>query len=189
MARFRRKRSRGGGGGGSSGRGFVGFYLYILGIVAFVVGLIMYGIVLSTLDTAYTTISGYTWESNLNSIVGIWPMVLLVLFMIAGVAGISGGALINWKKGSSGKGLDAFMVFIMGGLSIVIGILMFNIANTQMNTLAVAINATTNIASFTGLYSMITIWPIVVFIVMMVGAASQIVAAGFGAYKSVRGSM
>ena len=79
------------------------------------------------------------------------------------------------------------MVFVMGAVSVVIAIIMFGIINTQMNTLAVAINATTNIASFTGLYNMITIWPLVVFVIMMAGAVSSLVAGGIGGYRRLRG--
>ena len=190
MSRFRRKKGsrRGGGGGGAgSSSSWGGFVAFIMGTVSFLIALITFGIVLSNYDTAYTTASTYGWMVGLTSIMGVWPMVLLIVFMVAGLGGIGGGAYLNWKRGSSGSWNDIFMVFVMGAVSCVIAIIMFGIIETQLNTTAVAINATTNIASFTGLYSMITIWPMVVFVIMMAGAVSSIIAAGMGGWKQIKG--
>jgi hypothetical protein len=158
-----------------------------MGTVAMLIALITFQIVLSNFDTAYTSASGYTWMTGLTSIMGVWPMVLLILFMVAGLGGIGVGAYINWRKATGGSWNDIFMVFVMGAVSCVIAIIMFGIVNTQMHTLAVAINATTNIASFTGLYNMVTIWPMVIFVIMMAGAVSAIVAAGIGGWRNIRG--
>ena len=189
MSRFRRKKgSRGGGGGGGGGGGpWGGFVAFIMGTVSFLIALITFGIVLSNYDTAYTTAATYGWMTGLTSIMGIWPMVLLIVFMVAGLGGIGGGAYLNWKRGTKGGWNDIFMVFIMGAVSCVIAIIMFGIIETQLNTTAVAIIGTTNISSFVGLYSMITIWPMVIFVIMMAGAVSSIIAAGMGGWKQIKG--
>ena len=191
MAKFRRKKSKGGGGGGgggiASGSQWSGFIAIVFGAVALLVDLIAYGIVLSNYDTAYTTASGYTWMTGLTSIMGIWPMVLFLVFMAAGIGAIGVGAYMNWRRAAHGSWTDIFIVFIMGAVSVVITVIMFGIINTQMNTLAVAINATTNVASFVGLVSIVGIWPMVIFLVMIGASVAQMGAAGYGGYKQLAG--
>jgi hypothetical protein len=160
----------------------------VVGAVALLVDLIAYGIVLTNYDTAYTAAKAYTWETGLTSIMGIWPMVMFLVFMAAGIGAIGYGAYTNWKKGSQGNWTDIFMVFIMGAVSVIISVIMFGIVNTQANTLAVAINATTNVASFTGLVSIIGVWPMVIFLTMIGAGLSSIAAAGYGTYKHIRGA-
>jgi hypothetical protein len=188
MSRFRKNSGKNSGGGGSGGGNrFAGFTAIVFGAVALLVDLIAYGIVLSNYDSAYTTAKTYTWATGLSSIMGIWPMVLFLVFMAAGIGAIGVGAYMNWKKAQSGQWTDVFMVFIMGAVSIILTVIMFGIINTQMNTLAVAINATTNIASFTGLISIVGIWPMIIFLSMMAAAIAQLAGAGYGGWKKMTG--
>jgi len=190
LSKFRRfhKGSSGGGGGGNTNK-YAGFLAIVLGSVAMLICLIAYGIVISNYDTAYTAASGYSWATGMTSIMGVWPLILFLVFMAAGLGAVGVGAYINWNKGANGGWTDVFLVFIMGAVSVVITVIMFGIINTQMNTLAVAINATTNVAKFTGLVSIYGIWPMVIFLAMMAASVSQLGAAGYGAYKHLAGKM
>lgn len=188
MARFRRrskgKRRLGGGGGGLLGT--AGFMPTIFGAVAMLIALITFGIALSNFDTTYTAVSGYSWMTGLTSVMGPFPMVIFLAFMVAGLSGIGYGAYQNFKMASAGGWTNVFYGFVMSAVSVVIMLILFGIIATQLNTTGVAINATTNIASFVGLYSISTIWPLVVFVTMIGAALAPLAGVGYMAVQAVR---
>ena len=189
MSRFRRKRSGGGGGGGSSGlMKTSGFLSTVMGAVAMLIALITFGIALSNYDTTYTAVSGYTWMTGLTSIMGPFPMVIFLAFMAAGVGAVGYGGFQNYKMASGGNFTGMFYGFIMAAVSVVIVLIMYGIIATQMNTTAVAINATTNIASFVGLISIVSVWSMVVFVVMVGAAIAPIAGIGVGAVRKFKGT-
>jgi len=185
MSRF--KRRGGGGGGGSKGNTWTGFIGVVMGGVALMVCLIMYGIFLTNYDTAYTAAGGYSWEVGLTSIMGIWPMVIFLVIMSVGLAAVAGGTMLSIKKTLSGGWVDVFMGIVTGVVSLIIVVIIWGIVNTQFNTTAVAINATTNKASWSGLVSIIGIWPMITFLAMMASGIAQIGAAGYASYQHLRG--
>jgi hypothetical protein len=189
MSRYRRKRSGGGGGGGGKSGQWMGFIAIIMGIVAMIVNLIMFGIGIAALDTAYTAAATYTEQVGLTSIMGIWGMVIFLVFMAAGIAALTGGSVAQWKKGSSGSWMDVFMVAIMGGVTLVIALILNGIVQSQLHTSYVAANATVNKAQFTGLLSIMTIWGMVIFLALMASGIAQIASAAYGSYKHLAGKM
>jgi hypothetical protein len=188
MSRFRR--NRGGGGGRSGGMGrFSGFLSIIMGTVSLLVCLIMFGISLSSLDTAYTAAATYTEQVGLTSVMGIWALVIFIIFMAAGLAALTGGSIVNWKKSTSGSWMDVFMVAIMGAVTLVISLLMNTTIQAQLHTAYVAANATVNKAQFAGLLNVMTIFGMVIFLSLMGAGISQIAGAAYGSYKHLTGKM
>ncbi len=185
----RRRLNRGGGGGNSNQ--WTGFLTIVMGTVALLICLIMYGIALSSIDTAYTSAATYTEQVGLTSIMGIWPLVLFVIFMAAGLGAIGAGAYRNVKIAVSGGWMDIFLVVIMGTVGIIISLLMNTTIQAQLHTLYLtATNATTvNRASFSGLTSVMTIWGMVIFLSLMAAGVAQIGAAAYGSYKHLSGKM
>ena len=190
MGKYRR--NRGGGGGGGSGNKWMGFMSIIMGVVALLITLIMYGIALDNLDTAYTTAATYTEQVGLTDVMGIWPLVLFILFMTIGIGAIGVGAYVNVKKGLAGSWMDIFLVVIMGTVTIVIAILMNTTIQGQLHTVyitAANVTETVNIASFSGLLNVMTIFGMVIFLSLMAAGVGPILAAGYGGYKQLAGKM
>jgi len=188
----RRKKSFRGGGGGSRGNQWLGFIAIVMGTVSMLITLIMFSIGLDTLDTAYTSAATYTEQVGLTSVMGIWPLVLFIIFMAAGIGALTAGAYINVKKALSGGWIDVFMVVIMGTVSLIIALLMNTTIQAQLHTAytdAACTTKTANIASFSGLLSTMTIWGMVIFLSLMATGISQIGAAAYGSYKHLSGKM
>ncbi len=74
-----------------------------------------------------------------------------------------------------------FGVIIMGVIAVIIALVMFNVALNQLDTAMTSVNATTN--NFPGLYDVMGIWGMVLFIVLMGAGIGMI---GGGAYAVVR---
>lgn len=189
MARFRRRRSRGGGGGGG-GAGFGGPWggtiLIVLGSVAMVICLVMFGIGIGQLDTAYTSASSYSEMTSLTDIMGVFGVIIFLAFMILGLGAIAGGTYLNIRKGLGGNWSSLAMLAIFGGISLVISLIMFNVNLTQLHSVIGTANATTNYSSFVGLGSIMGIWGMVIFIVMIGASLAQFGGAGFGVYKKIK---
>lgn len=188
----RRRRSSGGGsrGGGLSNWG--GFVSIIMGAVAMLVCLITYSIALDNLDTAYTTAATYTEQVGLTSVMGIWPLVLFMIFMAAGLAALGGGAYVQAKKALGGSWVDIILVIVMGTVTIVIATLMNTTIQGQLHTAytnAACTTITANIASFSGLLNIMTIWGMVIFLTLMAAGIVPIGAAMYGSYKHLAGRM
>lgn len=187
----RRKRHSGGGGGGK-GNQWMGFIAIVFGTVAMLVTLIMFGIALDTLDTAYTSAGTYTEQVGLTSVMGIWPLVLFIMFMAAGLGALGAGAYVNVKKAITGGWMDIFMVVIMGTVSLVIALLMNTTIQGQLHTAytdAANVSKTVNIADFAGLLSVMTIFGMVIFLSLMGTGIAQLSAAVYGGYKHLAGKM
>lgn len=187
----RRRRSRGGG-GRSGGNQWMGFIAIVFGTVAMLITLIMFSIGLDTLDTAYTSAATYTEQVGLTSVMGIWPLILFIIFMAAGLSALGAGSYVNIKKALSGGWMDVFMVVIMGTVSLIIALLMNTTIQAQLHTAytsAANTTQTVNIASFSGLLSTMTIWGMVIFLSLMATGLSQLVAAAYGSYKHLSGKM
>ena len=76
-----------------------------------------------------------------------------------------------------------FGLVVLGAISIVIALVMFGVALTQLDTAMTTANTTTN--TMTGLYDIMGIFGIVIFIAFMgVGLGSM----GAGAYAAIRGA-
>lgn len=186
---YRKKRGGRIGGSSSSAGNFLGIGGMVFGTIALMICLIGFGIVLSSLDTSYTTAATYAEQVGLTDVMGIWPMVLFVIFMMVGLGMISSGAFMSYKRASGGNWMGIFMAIIASVVAVVIGVIMFGTVNTQLHTTAVAINATTNVASFSGLVSIVSIWGMVIFIVIMMAAAGSLAGAVVGGYRRVRGNL
>ncbi len=189
MGRRKKYNRGGGGGGGKSGSQWLGFMAIIMGAVALLVCLIMFGIAIGALDTAYTAAATYTEQVGLTSIMGIWGMVIFLIFMAAGIAALGGGSVVQWKKATTGGWMDVFMVAIMGAVTLVISLLLNTIIQAQLHTAYVAANATINNAQFSGLLSIMTIWGMVIFLTLMGSGIAQIAGAAYGSFKHLTGRM
>ena len=185
----RRRKSSGGGGRGSGQSQWSGFLVIVFGAVAMLVCLIMFGIAIDALDTAYTAAATYTDQVGLTDVMGIWGLVIFIIFMAAGIAALTGGAIMQYRKATTGGWMDVFMVAIMGGVTLVIALLLNTTIQAQLNAAIVTVNATTNIASFAGLYNIMTIWGMVIFLALMGAGVSQLGAAAYGSYKHLTGRM
>lgn len=177
--------------GVASGR-WAPFITIVMGTVALLVTLIMYGIALDTLDTAYTSASAYTEQTGLTSVMGIWPLVLFVIFMAVGLAAISAGSYLGSKRAITGSWMDVFLGVIMGSITIVIALLMNTTIQSTLHgvyTNAQCTTTTANIANFSGLLNVMGIWGMVIFLVLMAAGIAQIAAAGYGSYKHLAGKM
>lgn len=185
---MKKSRRRGGGGGGNSGR-WMGFIAIVMGIVAMLICLIMFNIGIGALDDAYTAAATYTEQVGLTDVMGIWGMIVFIIFASAGVAALTGGAVVQWKKATGGGWMDVFMVFIMGGVTLVIALILNGVIQGALHTSYVTANACTNIASFSGLLSIMTIWGMVIFLALMGAGISQLVGAAYGSYKHLAGKL
>ena len=184
----RRRRGMRSGGRTSSGGGqWMGFMAIVMGAVALLVCLIMFGIGIDALDDAYTAAATYTEQVGLTDVMGIWGLVIFIVFMAAGLASLTGGSVVQWKKATTGGWMDVFMVAIMGGVTLVIALLLNGTIQTQLHAAYVTANATVNKAQFAGLLSIMTIWGMVIFLALMGSGISQIAGAAYGSYKHLSG--
>jgi len=186
MPRFRKKNN--GGGGGKSNQ-WMGFLAIVMGTVAMLVCLIMFNIGIGSLDDAYTAAAAYTEQVGLTDVMGIWGLVIFIVFVAAGIAAMTGGAVIQWKKASGGGWMDVFMVAIMGGVTLVIALLMNGTIQGSLHTAYVTANATVNKAAFSGLLEVMTIWGMVIFLALMGSGISQLAGAAYGSYKHLTGKL
>jgi len=187
MSRF--KRNKGGGGSNTKMGQWTGFMAIIMGAVALLVCLIMFGIGIDALDDAYTSAASYTEQVGLTSVMGIWGLVIFIVFMAAGIAALTGGSVINWKRATSGGWMDVFMVAIMGAVTLVISLILNTTIQGQLHTAYLAANATVNKAQFSGLLNIMTIWGMVIFLALMAAGISQLAGAAYGSYKHLAGKL
>lgn len=187
---MRRKRTRTvTAGTAARGNQWMGFMAIVFGTVAMMVNLIMFNIGIGQLDTAYTAAATYTEQVGLTSVMGVWGLVLFIIFAAAGVAALGGGAYLQWKKATSGGWMDVFLVAIMGGVTLVIALIMNGTIQSALHTAYTTANACTNIASFSGLLDVMTIWGMVFFLVLMAAGIAQISGAAYGSYKHLAGKL
>lgn len=189
MSRFRRKKfGRGGGGSGfTGGKSWFGFVAIVLGCVSAIVAFLMFGIAIDQLDDAYTAVAGYTEAVGLQSVMGMWGMVLFLVFALIGLAGIVGGAVSNTLSGLKGNWMGIMMGIIMGGVTIAIAVIMNGLIQSQLHAAWVTANATVNKASFVGMLDIMGIFGMVYFISLMIAGVAPIVGGIVGGYRKVRG--
>lgn len=183
----RRKRSYSGGGGGNNPA--APLITQVFGGVMMLIALVLYGIALGQLDTAYTAAETYTEQVGLTDIMGIFPMVIFLVIVGVGIAALAGGSIMGWKRAMSGGWTAVFMSFVMGVVGLVIALILNTLIQGQLNTVyttAANVSETVNIASFPGLLSIMTIWGMVIFIALISSGISGIVAAGVGGYKQIK---
>ena len=188
---YRKRRVPGRGSQGSQSQ-WLGFMAIIFGAVALLIDLIMFGIALDALDTAYTAAATYTEQVGLTEVMGIWPLVLFIIFMSAGLAALTGGALIQVRKATTGGWMDVFLVAIMGAVTLVISLLLNTVIQAQLATAyddAANVTTTVNIASFAGLLDIMTIFGMVIFLSLMASGIAQIAGAAYGSYKHLAGKV
>jgi len=189
MARYRRKRSRGGGGGamGVMQGPYGASMLVIMGAISMVISLIIFGISIQQLDTGITSALTYGWATGLPQTMGIFGMVFFLLFVGIGLGGLGGGALLNVKRAIRGGGSEIFISIVMGGVTLMIALIVFNMTLTQLNTAIGVVNSTTNYATyFTNTVSIMGVFGLVIFVTFVGAAIAQMVAGVFGIYKQAR---
>lgn len=192
MSRFRRRRSSGGGGGGGvgvMGSRWGGFLAIVMGCVAVLICLIGFNIGIGQLDTAYTAAATYTEQVGLTDVMGIWALIIFIIFMAAGLAALTGGSVIQWKKATTGGWMDVFLVAIMGTVTLVIALILNGTIQGALHTAYLTANATVNKANFSGLLNIMTIWGMVIFLALMGAGISQLAAAAYGSYKHLAGKI
>ncbi len=179
----------GGGGKGVMGGSMAGFMVTILGGVAMLIALIMFGIGIGQLDAAYTSAATYTEQVGLTSIMGIWAMVIFLILIAAGLAALGVGSYMQIKKATTGGWMDVFLVFIMGSVGLIIALILNTIIQGQLHTAYVTANATVNKASFPGMLSIITVFGMVIFLSLMGAGIAQISGSFYGTYKHLSGKI
>lgn len=191
MARYRRKKSRGGGGGGGRGGfgNFGGLITSVFGGIMMIVSLIGFNIIIGQIDTAYTSAATYTEQVGLTDIMGIVPLIFFVVIMAVGIGALVAGGVIGFKKGSTLNPMDVIMAIINGVISAVIAMILWGIIQTNLHTSYTTANATTNIASFSGLLSIMGIWGIVILVSLVGNAVANFAGIGYGGYKKITGKM
>lgn len=188
----RRRRSRGGGGGGGSGimGRLSGGIAIVMGTVALLIALIMYYITLDNLDAAYTSAATYTEQVGLQEVMGIWPLVLFLIFMSVGLAAIGMGAYVQAKRALSGQWMDIFLGVVMGTVAVVIATIMNTTIQSQLHTIyldASNVSKIANIANFAGLLDTMTVFGMVIFVMLMGAGIAQLVAGGVGGFRKLTG--
>lgn len=186
-----RKRRRSGGGGGvrSIGGGIWGGPLMqIMGAVVLVICMIVFGLTIQSLDTGITSAAAYSWATGLASTMGVFGMVFWLVFVGAGLAAVGGGAYVNIKKGMAMGGVGGTaMLVVFGGVSILIMMIVNNLALAQLNTSIGVVNSTTNYATyFTGVVSIMGVFGLVIFVTLAGSSLSQFAAAFYTGFKSVK---
>ena len=185
MSRYRK--NRGGGGGGSPKTSVTGMVSQVIGGAFILFALVLFGIGIDQLDTAYTAAATYTEQVGLTDIMGIWGMILFLVFVGAGITVIAGGAAYSFMKTIRGGWMDAFMSFAMGAVGLIIALILNTITQAQLHSAYVTANATTNLTSFAGMLSIMTIFGMLIFLTLIGSGVSGVVAAGWGAVRQIRG--
>lgn len=168
---------------------FSGLLGTIFGGITILICLISFGIAIGQLDTAYTAAGGYDGQVGLTDVMGIWGMVLFVVFMAVGLSAVAGSSAMQWAKITKGGWMEIFMGVIMGAVGIVIALIINGLVQAQLHAAQVAVNATANVASFSGLVSIMTIWGMVIFLVLVGSGVSSLVASAVGGYRKIRGGI
>jgi len=192
MPRYRKRKSGGGGGGEGMTGVAAPLIANIFGAVMMLIALILFGIGLSSLDTAYTAAATYTEQVGLTDIMGIFALVIFLVVMGVGIAALGAGSVMSWRRAQSGGWMGVFMAFVMGVVGLVIALLLNTIIQGQLHTVyTTAANAseTVNIAQFAGLLDVMTIWGMIIFISLIASGITGIVGAGVGGYKTLRAKM
>lgn len=184
----KKRYNKGGGGGGKSSQWF-GFLAIVMGVVAMLVCLIMFNIGIDALDDAYTDAATYTEQVGLTDVMGIWGLIIFIVFMAAGIAALTGGSIVQWKRATTGGWMDVFMVAIMGGVTLVICLLLNGTIQSALHDSYVTANACVNKAYFSGLLNIMTIWGMVIFLGLMAAGISQLAGAAYGSYKHLAGKL
>jgi len=187
MARSRRKKGGGGGGGQSSIA--APLIASVFGGVSMLAALIMFAIGIGQLDTAYTAAATYTEQVGLTDIMGVFGMVIFLLFIGVGLAGLTAGGYMGYKRSAGGGWNEIFMGIVMGTVALVIALILNTIVQGQLNTAYVAANATVNLASFPGMLDIMTVFGMVIFISFIGSGAAAVIGSGVGAYKKLKGGM
>lgn len=190
---MKKSMKRGNVGGGASA-GFIqghmaGFMSIIFGCVSLVICLITYLIALGQLDDAYTAAATYTEQVGLTDVMGIWPMVIFLVFMFIGLALIGAGAAVQVKKTVSGGWTDIFLGIVFGTVTIVIATILNNVIQGQLHTVYVTaanVSETANIASFAGLLDIMKIFGMVIFITLLSSGIAQLAGSAWGGFKNIK---
>lgn len=181
--------TRGNGGIGSGKSQFVGLIGTIFGAIALLIALITFGIAIGQLDTAYTAAEAYTDQVGLTDVMGIWGMVIFVIFMAVGLSAVIGSSVMQWKKIAGGGWTEIFIGVIMGTVSVVVALILNTLIQAQLHAAQVTVNATTNVANFPGLVDIMTIWGMVIFLTLISAGVSSLLAASYGGYRQMKGGM
>ena len=189
MPRYRRRKSSGGGGGGGMSGGAAPLIANIFGAVMMLIALILFGVAIDSLDTAYTAAGTYTEQVGLTDVMGIFGLVVFLVIVGVGIAALGAGSVMSWKRAQSGGWMGVFMAFVMGVVGLVIALLLNTIIQGQLHTAYLAANATANVASFVGLLDVMTIWGMIIFISLISSGIVGIVGAGVGGYKNLKAQM
>lgn len=185
-----KRKNRGGGSNSNFIRNHMGGFMSIIfGCIAIFIAIIMFQIGLAQIDTAYTAAATYTEAVGYDETVGVVPLILFLVFMMVGLGAVAGGAVMQAVKAIRGGWTEVFMGVIFGTVSFVIALIMNGIIATQLHAAYVAANATTNIANFSGLLSVMGVFYLVIFWVIIGAGISSIAASGYGAYKNIRGQV
>jgi len=169
MARwyFGRKRSKSSGGG--TGRN-VNVQTIVLGVIAIVIGLIMLGIAMDTVDTLIGEGSTINWTAYPGGepMLELFPLLMMISLVLYG------GVLI-WL-GYSGKSMNVRQT-IMLTIVIVVAIILLPLVITQTDTLL----ARSDIDNYTGLSSFLGLVPLL----YVVGILA---VSGVLGWRSVKGA-
>ncbi len=168
---------------------------FVSGLIGQVIGgtlmlfaLILFGIAISQLDGAYTSAIAYD-QVGLTDIMGIFGMVLFLVFVGAGVAVLGGTAVYIYSKSVSGGWMGAFLGFAFATVGLVIALILNTILQSQLNTQQVAINALSNVSNFPGLYDISRIWGMIIFLSLLAPGIAGISGSVVGAIGKIRGGI
>lgn len=190
MGKRKFRRSSGGRISGAMNTRWLPFAAIVFGAVAMLICLIMYGIALDNLDTAYTAAATYTEQVGLTSVMGIWPLVMFVFFMMLGIGGLAAGSYTGTKAAMRGGWMDIFLGIVLGTVAIIIAVLMNTTIQAQLHTVyadAENVTKTVNIGSFAGLLNTMTVFGMVIFLCLMFAGLAPIAGSVYGGIQRVRG--
>jgi hypothetical protein len=187
-------KKRGGGGGGGGGFAnamqgpFGGSLMIIMGVVVLLCCLIAYTIVISQVDTSYTTAATYTEQKGLAQSMGLLPMIFFIFFMALGMASIVAGTVKNFKSAATGASWQEIMGGIMGAVTVVIVLVLNDLIQSQLHTVYTTVNATVNKAHFAGVLGIIGIWGMVILWTLVGSCLTQVGGAVVGGVKKLKGA-
>lgn len=166
---------------------WIGPISIVFGAICLLVSLISFNIAIGQLDDALTTAATYTEQVGVTDVMGLGGMIFWIVFVGAGLVAVGVGGYAQFMQVSKGGWIDVFISVIMGAISIVMVLVLYNITQSQLHTAWTTVNATVNVASFSGLLDIIGIFGIVTWAIMVLSAVSGVFGGIFGIVQRIRG--
>jgi hypothetical protein len=173
--------------GGLSNNRWIGPISIVFGSICLLVSLISFNIAIGQLDDAVTAAATYTEQVGVVDIMGVSGLIFWIVFVGAGLVAVGVGGVAQFMQVKGGGWMDIFMSVIMGAVSIVMVLVLYNLTQTFLHTAYTTVNATVNKLKFAGLLDIIGIFGIVTWSIMVLSSVSGVFGAVFGIVQKFKG--